>query len=146
MAEFKRVTKGFDLDKKFRFFMHEKKDLPLILGNLAKNHFLEGFEKGGGQTNDSLNGWQQRVIIDGGRAILVKSGMLRRDIKLKKYSFNRIVVGTSGITQDYASVHNKGYKKRNIPKREFIGKSNVLNKKIIKKIIFELNKVMKNGR
>lgn len=70
------------------------------------------------------------------RAILVKSGNLRRSIKWRKYGKNA-VINYSNLP--YAKVHNdglragrgKGFK---MPKRQFVGYSKVMNKKIVEKI------------
>lgn len=67
------------------------------------------------------------------RAILVKSGRLRRSLRSRRISFNSIKIYTD---VPYASVHNngersgrgKGFK---MPKRQFIGYSGQLNRKII---------------
>lgn len=174
-AELKIVGDGFNLDQVLKGFKKEKKELPTILGNLAKNHFVEGFRKGGGQTDDSAGGWKERGT-DPGRAILVKSGKLRRDIRVRKKSFSRIVVGTGNITTDYAEAHNKGatmtvtkkqkgyfiaqYNKNKsdfwkrmigaktitIPKREYIGHSRELSKKLSKRIHREINRTWKTKR
>lgn len=171
MAELKLIGKGFEFDKVLKNMSRDKKQMPLILGNIAKNHFLEGFRKGGGQTDASRGGWKERKT-DPGRAILVKSGKLRRDIKVRKATFNKIVIGTGGITKDYAEAQNegtkmtvtekqkgyfiaqynkaKGDKKKfwanmigaqtiTIPQREYIGNSTVLNRKLKKRIIKEVN-------
>lgn len=107
MAEF--TKKGdFNIDRQLKAFMREKKTLPRILGNIAENHFKEGFRKGGGMTNESRGGWKKRKQPAPGRALLVKSGKLRRDVRLRRATFNRIVVGTSSMTGDYANIHNEG--------------------------------------
>ena len=124
------------------------------IAETSKNHFLEGFRKGGYQTNASAGGWQQRQETDAGRAILVKSGALRRDIDVKRITKNSVIIGTNRI--QYAAAHNEGlevperrargrkalkmkiggetiYRKSaagfKMPKREFIGQSDQLNKK-----------------
>ena len=101
--------KGFELDKVLKNFEKQKVMMPKILGNLAKNHFVEGFRSGGGQTDASRGGWKKRDT-DPGRAILVGpgSGKLKRDIRVKIANFKKIVVGTSSMTQDYSESHNKG--------------------------------------
>ena len=177
MIELKLVGDGFNIDEVMKSFKKEKSQLPTILGNLAKNHFVEGFRKGGGQTNKSISGWKKRNY-DTGRATLVKSGKLRRDIKVRHKSFNRIVIGTGNITSDYAKAHNEGAKmtvtkkqrgffiaqynnsKKNkelwkgligaktitIPQREYIGHSTQLNRKIVKRIYKETDRIWKTNR
>jgi len=122
---------------KFRSF---KKTMPLIIANEAKNHFIEGFRKGGGQTDASRSGWRARKRADSNsrsRAILVKSGDLRADIKNREVNFNRIVVGTRNIA--YAVAHNEGESPQ--PQREFIGDSKVLEMKIQRLIHRELRNI-----
>lgn len=124
-----------------------KTKLPLKIANTIQNHFLQGFRKGGGQTNASIGGWRKRKTARSarerkrgvGRALLVRTGSLRADIKKREVSFNRIVVGTRSIP--YAGYVNDGTNK--MPQREFIGESRVLEKKIEKKIVRELDKMFK---
>jgi len=113
-----------------------KSRIPVLLANQAQNHFLEGFRKGGKQTDASRSGWKQRKAArsrkNQGRAILVQSGDLRADIKRRETSFARTVVGTRNII--YAARHNDGLAA--MPKREFIGDSRALdrkNRKLIEK-------------
>lgn len=179
MAQFKLITDDFNLDVVMKKFQRDKKQLPLILGNLAKNHFISGFNSGGGKTNDSISGWKDRRFRDGGRATLVKSGKLKRDIKVRQKSFRRTVVGTGGMTNDYAEAHNEGtsyavtakqrkffiaqYKNSSgakkeawrkmigaktitIPKREYIGDSRVLEKKLMNRIYKEVNESWSKSR
>lgn len=107
-----------------------KQILPRLIANKAKNHFLEGFKKGGGQTDASSSGWAARKKIDkknkGKRAILVSSGALRNDLDVRKTTLEEIVLGTNDTV--YASFHNDGSSK--YPQREFLGDSRKLNNKI----------------
>ena len=138
----KRSTK-FDLNVITLRFKGIEKKLPYQIGNLAVNWFKNGFRKGGGMTNRSRSGWQERSIYsrekDKGRAILVKSGNLRSDIKRRETRFNRIVIATRSI--DYASYHNNGTK--TMPKREFIGDRAQLNKRIKTLITQNIEKAFK---
>ena len=111
---FGRTLKAFEALK--------RNDIPLLVGKLAQNHFIEGFAKGGHQTDASEMGWEERQSKDrsdkrneGNRAILVKSGHLRRSISLLEYKFDRIIIGTRGIK--YAEIHNEGGTVR-IPERQ----------------------------
>lgn len=120
-----------------------KSNLPIFIANDVENHFLDGFRKGGGQTDAGM--WRpRRGDRDSGRAILVKSGDLRADIKRREVNFKRIVVGTRNIA--YAAVHNEGGRAGRgrgftMLKREFIGKSRILESKIKFLIENELKKV-----
>lgn len=106
---------NWDFQKIINKFTTEKRnDLPLLIGKLAQNHFIEGFVKGGHQTDASESGWEKRSTKDRSdkrnpnkiRAILVKSGHLRRSVSLLSYKFDGIVIGTRGIK--YAEIHNEG--------------------------------------
>lgn len=126
-------------------YKSSKAKLPLKVANTIQNHFLQGFRKGGGQTNASIGGWQKRKTPRNarerkrnvGRALLVRTGSLRSDIKKREVSFNRIVVGTRSTP--YAGYINDGTSK--MPQREFIGESRVLEKKIENQIVKELDKI-----
>ncbi len=99
-----------DLEKIEHSFKEIKSHVPVILGNLAVNHFKEGFRYGGYMTDDSAHGWKGRQFTKGvgQRAILVKSGKLKNDIKLTEANFNRIIIGTTSLTQNYATIQNRG--------------------------------------
>lgn len=138
----------FDFKGKLKQFDRFRRQMPKILGNMARNHFLEGFRKGGGQTNASRGGWKKRKPAlserqarrDQGRAILVKSGNMRADIQVRGLGTDRVVVNVINIP--YARYHNFGTQR--IPKREFIGKSDVLEKRMIFVINLELKRLEKN--
>lgn len=114
-----------------------KRDLPIIIANKSKNHYLEGFRRGGYMTDKSSSGWVQRKKEDrrpGRRAILVTSGALRNDLDVRKTTFEEIILGTSDTI--YGSVHNNGERAGrgagfNMPQREFLGDSRSLEAKIL---------------
>lgn len=125
------------------------RQIPIIIANNSKNHYLDGFRRGGGQTDDSLGGWKKREKKDkrkGNRAILVLSGQLRNDLDTRKTTINEIVLGTSDTI--YASVHNNGEKAGRgsgftMPKREFLGDSRKLDRKNSKLILKKLKLLYK---
>lgn len=99
----------FKLDLVLRKLARVKRKMPTILGNMAKNHFLDGFRREGKQTDNSSGGWKNRAFTKGvQRNLLVNRGFLKDDIKVNNKSFSKIVIGTSSITKDYASIHNEG--------------------------------------
>ena len=124
-----------------------KRRIPMIVANTAKNHFLEGFRKGGGQTDASRGGWKQRKKPRGrraarretGRNILVDTGQLRNDIDTRRTTFEEIVIGT--LNTKYGIYHNEGTE--NHPQREFLGDSRVLDKKVKRIVNKELKKAFK---
>lgn len=131
------------LKRKLRRF---KQTMPRVVASEARNHFLEGFRKGGGQTDNSRSGWQPRKPArtpreaqrSQGRAILVKSGNMRDDIKARTVSFRKVTINTIHIP--YAIFHNRGDK--NLPQREFIGDSKVLERKIERIVDQQLDRIL----
>lgn len=138
-----------------RLFAQQKRTLPVVLGALAKNFFLEAFRKGG-FTDIGFKRWDRRKKrLPRGRwsptqlepATLIKTGKLRRSIKVRPATFRKTRIFTNLI---YAAIHNFGLigkafgkHKFKMPKREFIGNSRVLERKLEKRILKEVNKVFK---
>lgn len=124
-----------------------KTTVPAKLGNIARNHFLEGFRKGGGKTDASIGGWAKRKTPrtargrarNTGRALLVKTGKTRADLKRRETSFRRIVVGIRSVP--YARYHNTGTNR--MPQREIVGRSRVLEKRLKNKIVKEIGNIFK---
>lgn len=126
-------------------------------GNTAKNFFVESFRKQGWDDRSVIK-WQPRkrttyrtqkgnIKSDVGRAILVKTGDLRRSII--RHNANRSAL-TIRITSDlpYSRIHNEGLIGKawgkhsfKMPKRQFMGKSYNLNEKVKEVMIKRLNKV-----
>lgn len=96
-------------------------------GVLAVNHFTKSFANQG-FTDESISRWQPRKRAERGknRAVLVKSGRLRRSLRSKRFGSLAVKIMTD---VPYASVHNNG--EGRMPKRQFIGYSGQLNRKII---------------
>jgi len=141
-------VKDFNFKKLKVDFERFKIEIPILAGNLAKNHFLQGFKKGGGQTERSKGGWRGRKPLRGragsrsqGRALLVDSGDLRADIRVRGATFRKTVINTKRI--NYASFHNEGLGK--LPRREFVGVSRSLEKKTLNLINKKLKKITRNA-
>lgn len=137
---------SFKLPESINKFKDEKTRLPRVLGVLSLRHFLEGFRKGG-FTDDKFVRWQKRFKrLPRGRfsrtlkepANLIKTGALRRSIRIKNATFSQIKIFTS---IKYASKHNIGIPP--IPQRKFVGDSKVLVKDLKKRIFKETDKVFK---
>ena len=120
------------------------------VGNTAKVFFVESFRKQGWD-DKTVQKWKPRkkktyrtrsgkVVDDTTRAILVKTGDLRRSII--RNPANRAAL-TIKISTDlvYAARHNNGLK--NMPKRQFMGDSYNLNEKVKAVIVKRLDKVFK---
>ena len=136
-------------------FKSQKRTLPIELGNLAKNFFLNTFRRGG-FTDNTFKRWDRRKKrLPRGRwsrtqlepATLVKTGKLRRSIKVSPATFRRTRIFTNLV---YAAIHNFGlsglaFGKNpfKMPERKFIGNSRVLERKLENRILREVNKVFK---
>lgn len=138
-----------------RLFKEQKRTLPIILGNQAKNFFLQAFRKGG-FTDISFRRWiPRRKRLAKGRtsptikeaATLVKSGKLKRSIKVRPATFRKTRIFTNLI---YAAIHNFGLKGLafgkhvfKMPERPFIRDSKALERKLERRVLKEINKVFK---
>lgn len=126
------------------------------VGNTAKNFFVENFRKQGFD-DKTVQRWKPRkrttyrtksgrIVNDTTRAILVKTGDLRRSIiRVPNRSALNVKIQTDLI---YAKVHNDGLRAGRgkgfiMPKRQFIGDSYNLNEKVKAVIVKRLDKVFK---
>lgn len=150
-----RKVGSFKLKLTKRLFRQQKRTLPIILGKEAKNFFLQTFRKGG-FTDISFKRWiPRRKRLAKGRtsptlkesANLTRSGKLKRSIKVRPATFRKIRIFTNLV---YAAIHNFGLKgvafgkhSFTMPEREFIGNSKVLERKLERKALREINKVFK---
>lgn len=152
------MANKFNFEAVLKRFNEAKKELPGVLGTMARNHFADSFRKGG-FTDDVFERWpgrkgelrggiaMVRQRSRGSRAILVKSGALRRSIMVKESSFDRVrIVADMGLSgnKDYAPVHNEGLRAGrgrgfDMPKRKFVGRSKLLERNIQKRIEKEIN-------
>lgn len=124
------------------------------VGNTAKNFFVENFRKQGFD-DKTVQRWKPRkrttyrtksgrIVNDTTRAILVKTGDLRRSIIRVP---NRAAMSVKIQTDlPYAKVHNDGLRAGRgkgfiMPKRQFIGDSYNLNEKVKAVIVKRLDKV-----
>jgi phage gpG-like protein len=111
------------------------------IGNSAKSFFVENFRKQGFD-DKNVEKWKPRKKADkrAGRAILVKTGDLRRSII--RNPANRAALSVK-ISTDlvYAARHNNGLK--GMPKRQFMGDSYNLNERIKKIIVKRLDNTFK---
>lgn len=172
-----------------------RRDAPRVAGNIARDFFKQSFRRQGFIEDNSVQKWPNRKGQQDKkkRAVLVKTGRLRRSIRIVRIGEGYVTVGTSGVP--YAQIHNeggtthptvtprmrkyayyrymqaggsgsltKGGKKRamtsaaqfwlnlartkkstltvTIPKRQFMGNSNFLNKRIIMNLEYRLRKIL----
>lgn len=148
------MASRINIDKAVAKFKRVQKSLPVKIGNIALNHFKKSF-RDEGFTDKKLDPWQKRKRPNKAdratgrrRAILVDSGNLKRSLKVRSARFEAIKVGSYGIR--YAEIHNKGLtglafgKHRfKMPKRQFIGDSEVMNKKIRARLRAEMRTIFK---
>jgi len=140
----RRTNRGFGFENKLRRIERLRGNLPRIIANDSLNWFLDGFRQGGGKTDTGR--WVSRrrtARRNAGRALLVDTGALKRDLRVRRLRPTQIILGTARI--HYARRHNEGITDklgRRMPKREFLGNSKGLNKKNKKTILKELDKIL----
>lgn len=128
----------FNFDKILAKWEQEKKILATEVARKAENQFKENFRQGG-FIDDYLQKWTPRKNADPGRAILVKSGRLKRGIKAAPgENFTRIDISND---VPYAKYHNEGTDK--LPQRKFIGESKALNRKIKEAVVRSVMKIFR---
>ena len=133
------------------------RDMPEIIGVESTNHFKTSFQQEG-FTNTSLNKWQPRkvssmsqkqLLQSSGRAILTglanKAGTHLKDSIFYRTLRRRTIIYSPKV---YAGVHNEGLRAGRgsgfiMPKRQFIGQSDVLDKHIGRKITLFLDTIFK---
>lgn len=158
-----------EMEKSFRSALIT---LPVKLGNEGVNFALDNFKRQAFLGN-TAEPWRRRknptkwgqAPKRNGRAILVDSGRLRRSIRITSMSKNEVRIGTD---VPYAKVHNeglrigqiqtvKGFTRKNgqdvkahtrrvnqrIPKRQFLGSSPFLTRKIERVVLAEVKKALR---
>lgn len=129
------------------------RNTPRKVAVTAKNFYSASFDEGGFR-DEGLQKWEARKSRkdDKGRAILVKTNTLAKEIRITRVS-SRVIELANPL--EYAPVHNdggdidvkahsrtrkgrkyqvKGYTYK-MPKRQFIGKSQTLNDRLTKMIV-----------
>lgn len=104
------MANKFGFDKVLNNMDRLKKNLPVQLANQAKNFFVDSWKKEGWD-DGTLKKWPARSVTNKknkGRALLVKSGALRRAAgqSIRSQTFNLIKLT---VALPYAAVHNDGY-------------------------------------
>ena len=121
------------------------------IGNIAVNEAKTNFKRQGFMDR-SVKPWDARKRKDKNpkiRAILVKSGALRRSIRRLSVSNKRVTIGSKGKAAVYAGVHNYGLKSGRksapfiMPKRQFLGPSHATDKRIVNLIKKKIKKGFK---
>ena len=138
-----------------RLFASQKRTLPIVLGNIAKNFFLEAFRKGG-FTDVGFKRWdRRRKRLGRGRvsrkdmepSTLVLTGKLKRSIRVRPATFRITRIFTNVV---YAAIHNFGLQgiafgkhPFEMPERPFMRDSRTLERKLERRIFKEMDKVFK---
>lgn len=131
------------------FFREIQRNLPQLEREIAatvvvveaENHFAGSF-RNEGFTDRSLQPWPARKkATTPKRALLIKTGTLRRQATKGQVIGNRVVF-TVGVP--YGKVHNEGLRAGRgagfqMPKRQFIGNSQALDERIQRKTLAFLN-------
>lgn len=112
-----------DLGKQFEAFYKKTKramdKFPVLAANAAENFFKDNFNNQSwtGQTQEP---WKKRKTDknthDSGRAILVKSGRLKRSIRKMRADWTAVIVGTN---EPYAEIHNEGFRGTEMVRQHF---------------------------
>lgn len=123
-----------------------------VMGVMAINHYKKSFINGG-FTDEGFVAWQKRKREDrgryaknaGSRAVLVKTGKLKRSLVAKKFGRYAVRI-TSNV--NYANVHNEGLragrgKGFTMPKRQFVGYSGMLSAKIELRLRNKIQRIFK---
>ena len=141
---------SFNLGKSIQKFKSKKRTLPKQIGKTAINFFKTNFRRGG-FVDRTLQIWEPRFKrISRTRisrrfkekATLIKSGRLWRSLGVISATFSKIVLGTRGVV--YARRHNEGLTDRlgrKMVKRQYVGDSRTLDRKIERQIFKEIDKV-----
>lgn len=81
--------------------------LPQAMADAARNFFVDSFKRQGWYEGRILKKWKPRKKPGGRRrrAILVKTGRLRKSIRIRRATFRRITIAAEA---PYAAAHNFG--------------------------------------
>lgn len=129
------MTASSDFKKMRQSLRQLKRSLIDVIEVESERHFDENFQRSA-YVGDSVQPWKPRKSPDEGRRLLVQSGDLRRAATTAKRNARGV---RYVLNQVYARVHNEGGKAGRgagftMPKRQFIGRSKVMDRKIIKKM------------
>lgn len=126
--------KRWKMKKKLAEMRKFERAVPKQVGNMMLNHFLQSFDdEAFSDTRQSSDPWARRKRstrqdrrTGRRRGLLIQSGSLKGSLRVNSATMKKIAVGSYGI--EYATFHNNGDGR--LPKRQFIGESQVLNRKI----------------
>lgn len=108
------------------------------ISDIALEHFDEGFDQGGGKTDNSAGGWQR--LSNGRQSFLEQTGTLRESIK-SEIDEHSVTIYIDDNKAPYGKYHNTGVGR--LPQREILGKSKELDNKIVNYILNLFKKTLK---
>ncbi len=111
-----------------------------VMLTVAQNHSTENFAKQGFD-DIGVQKWEPRKRTrtrDIGKAILVQTGRLRRSLRKKRLN---ALSGVLFSPLPYAKRHNEGLDR--MPKRQFVGNSRNMVKKIERALELKINRIFK---
>jgi phage gpG-like protein len=136
-----------DFSEVMNKFEHLKRDIPNVLANQSVNYFKGSFQKQGW---DNTRWKTSKRVLNSGGSTLVKSGALRRSIKVVRKNFKKIIIASN---LPYSKIHNEGFngvqkvkgftRKMKMPKRQFMGVSQKLTEMHRKTMMSMINKCFK---
>lgn len=159
---------NFDFKAQLNQFIQYRNGLTRIIGNEAVNFYKKSWSRQGFIENSRVEKWAPRKQGKrrNTRAILVKSGRLRRSVRITRINPLMVSVGSD---VPYAKIHNEGgvinktvrvrghlrngksgryavkfhSRKMNLtmPKRKFMGQSQFFDRRIRMQIKYRLNKI-----
>jgi len=130
-----------------RIIVKDLQNFITIMGREAVKHYKKSF-RDQGFTDKSLRRWQRRRNnFEPDRATLTKTGDLKRSVRIVKKNLKSVTVGSD---KPYAKIHNDGGMGRawgrhafKMPKRQFIGSSYQLSKRLERILNRRIKKVFK---
>lgn len=147
----KRNKLGPQLREDQRLAKAEVKKILVLAAEEAVQFFQENITGRQGFLDRTVKKWPARKRnLDPGRNLLVGKGggaKLYKSIARTSLSATRTVIGIKGPANVYASVHNYGLRAGRgagfmMPKRQFMGESKVLNRKIVRLIERRIKKIL----
>lgn len=121
-------------------FLKSIDEMVTVMATDAVNHFKDSFTNQGFQ-DDVIEKWKPRKRIDRkrpGRGILIDTGKLRRSPTWRRKGKYEALI-TSNLP--YANRHNEGLS--GMTKRQFVGYSGVLNRRLVKKFDSRIKRIFK---
>jgi phage gpG-like protein len=107
MSQISIKTNHLNFAGQLQAFSKFKNAYPRYVGNMAVNFYKDSFKRQGYIESTSIKRWDKRKnnTKGKGRAILVKTGRLRRSIRIIRSGLGFVVVGSD---VPYARIHNEG--------------------------------------